>query len=201
MLYQIDAVLPLIMTAVFFLLMMGALIIIYKIRYKKVPPGKAMIVYGKGTEPHGSIIVIRGGKFIIPIVQGYDFIPLETWSSVVEAKRIPTGSDPDKGVDLKLSLRYGIGDEEKDLRSAAGHFVRKEDEEVHRFIEETLTLHTLDVARDVFRKRPLDQLADDRSSAGEIIRRGVQNKVGFMGVKIRSLTIEKMDILDRMARS
>ena len=52
---------------------------IYAARYKKVPPDKAMVVYGKrqkGTKK-GYRVISGGAKFIVPILESYEFLPLD----------------------------------------------------------------------------------------------------------------------------
>lgn len=54
-------------------LMVGAILsmmVIYASRYKKVPPNKAMVVYGRRMGPGGQgyQVISGGGKFIIPII-------------------------------------------------------------------------------------------------------------------------------------
>ena len=54
------------------------MIAVYASRYKKVPPDQAMVVYGKaGSKGRAYDIVTGGGKFILPIVQAYAFMPLD----------------------------------------------------------------------------------------------------------------------------
>src|SRR5256712_10416553 len=54
-------------------------LVVYASRYKKVPPDKAMVVYGrKVKEGHvGYQVITGGGKFIVPIVEAYEFLPLD----------------------------------------------------------------------------------------------------------------------------
>ena len=48
----------------------------YAARYKKVPPDAAMVVYGRGFGGKGYDVRRGGGKFIVPILESYRFLPL-----------------------------------------------------------------------------------------------------------------------------
>jgi len=70
------------------LLVLGffALIVILSTRYKKVPPDKAMVVYGKG----GYQVVTGGAKFIYPIIHSYEMLPLDVRTLDVNVQDIVT---------------------------------------------------------------------------------------------------------------
>src|SRR3972149_37201 len=54
-----------------------AIVAVYANRYKKVPPDAAMILYGREyAKGRGYEVWTGGGKFIIPIVESYRFLPL-----------------------------------------------------------------------------------------------------------------------------
>ena len=51
---------------------------VYASRYKKVPPNAAMVVYGRKTkEGIGYSVISGGGRFILPIFESYEFLPLD----------------------------------------------------------------------------------------------------------------------------
>jgi uncharacterized membrane protein YqiK len=54
------------------------MMIIFASRYKKVPPNKAMVVYGRRMPSgRGYRVISGGGKFIMPIVESYEFLDLD----------------------------------------------------------------------------------------------------------------------------
>src|SRR4030067_908852 len=54
-----------------------AIVAVYATRYKKVPPDAAMILYGREyAKGRGYEVWTGGGKFIIPIVESYRFLPV-----------------------------------------------------------------------------------------------------------------------------
>ena len=61
---------------------------IYASRYKRVPPNKAMVVYGRrSTSGKGYMVITGGGKFITPIIEAYELLSLEpfTFSRDIES--------------------------------------------------------------------------------------------------------------------
>ena len=67
-----------IIAIVILMVAMLAMIVIYAARYKKVPPNKAMVIYGRKTRQGGPgyQVISGGGKFIIPIIESYDLISI-----------------------------------------------------------------------------------------------------------------------------
>lgn len=172
------------------------IIIIYALRYKRVPPGKVMVVYGKGIQPPGYVIITGGGKFILPVVQGYNFIPLAKWNCEIPIMALPSNSDPRKRVDLTLYCQFGIGDDEKNMKKAVTNFLRKKDDEIHDEVEEMIKAHASSITRDLFGKLPLVQLTGDQAATGEMVRKRVEDKVSFMGVRLPTLTIKDLTVLE-----
>ena len=69
-----------VIVTVIFLFALMSVLLVYAARYKKVPPDKAMVVYGRGMKPGVKIgyrVISGGGKFILPIVEAYEFLPLD----------------------------------------------------------------------------------------------------------------------------
>jgi len=172
------------------------IIIIYALRYKRVPPGKAMVVYGKGIQPPGYVIITGGGKFILPVVQGYNFIPLEKWNCEIPVTGLPSNSDPHKRIDLTIYCQFGFGDDEKNMKKAVDNFLRKSDNEIHDEVEEMVKAHTSAVARNLFVKLPLAQLTGDWTATAEMVRKRVEDKVSFMGVRLPNLTIKDLNVFE-----
>lgn len=59
---------------------MAVLMLVYALRYKKVPPNKAMVVYGRKTHPGmriGYQTINGGGKFLLPIIESCEYLDLE----------------------------------------------------------------------------------------------------------------------------
>ena len=171
-------------------------ILIYVLGYKRVPPGKAMVVYGKGFQSPGYMIITAGGRYILPVVQGHNYIPLEKWRCEIPIMGLPSNSDPRKRVDLTLNCQFGIGDDEKNMKKAVNNFLRKNDEEIHEEVEEMVRAHASSITRDMFGKLPLAQLTGDRAATGEMVRKRVDDKVSFMGLKVSSLTIKDLNVLE-----
>ena len=70
-----------------------AVILVYAARYKKVPPDKAMVVYGRKMQPGVKIgyqVISGGGKFILPVIEAYEFLLLDVRTLDVNVSDIVT---------------------------------------------------------------------------------------------------------------
>ncbi|MFI5402996.1 MAG: hypothetical protein ACHQ1G_08680 [Planctomycetota bacterium] len=54
-----------------------ALVTILAMRYRRCPPGKVLVVYGKVAGGKAAKCVRRGGTFVLPIIQDYAYLDLE----------------------------------------------------------------------------------------------------------------------------
>jgi flotillin len=89
---------------------------IYASRYKRVPPNQALVVYGRRSRPgvarEGFIVLVGGGKFIVPIVETFALLSLAPF--VVEVKVEDAGG---AGCDLQATAK--LTREPEGLRRAA----------------------------------------------------------------------------------
>ena len=100
---------------------------IYASRYKRVPPNQALVVYGRRSRPgvarEGFIVLLGGGKFIVPIVETFALLSLTPF--VVEVKIEDAG-----GTGCELLATAKLTREPEGLRRAAQNLLDKPIEEV-----------------------------------------------------------------------
>ena len=108
-----------------------ALIAVYAMRYKKVPPNHAMVLFGRRYGPSsesgsGMYVWMSGGKFILPIVESYALLslaPIEIGLHVGRVRLDVKGALPrDVGVDVKATMR--VPPEKEEIEKAARHFLQ-----------------------------------------------------------------------------
>lgn len=141
-----------------------AVLAVYATRYKKVPPDKAMVVYGRKMHPRSNIgyqVLSGGGKFILPIIENTDMLDLGVKEVVLELDNVRT--DPYEGsvpVRVKLTVLYKISSEHNALMYAAECLMGKTEEEIKRIVEvviegtlrsiaATMTPRSIDLEREV----------------------------------------------------
>jgi len=95
--------------------------------YKRVPPNKFMIVFGKGQRgTGGGEIVTSGGRIVWPIINEAAFMEFKLYNLPVRVERVPTKNLVPLTVDAVVQVR--IKNEESAMRAAANLFLGREDE-------------------------------------------------------------------------
>jgi flotillin len=97
-------------------LALGALMRTLAHRYVKVPPQKALIIYGGGK----TRVVSGGAKFVMPFVEDFFFLDLSLFQFPVELTNVPNKDSVP--VNVKTSVSAKISNKEEMLPVAAGIF-------------------------------------------------------------------------------
>lgn len=63
--------------AVLFVLIFAMVLIVFCSRYKRCPSNRIMVIFGRGPAGQTSQTIHGGAKFIIPLLQDYDYLSLE----------------------------------------------------------------------------------------------------------------------------
>ena len=114
---------------IIFVLVVVSLVAIFAARYKKVPPDKAMVVYGRRIKKEGQIgyqVISGGGKFIIPIIESFEYLPLDVRTLDVGVNDIVTDVvSSGAKINIKSVTHIKISSEENSLKVAAEHLLHK----------------------------------------------------------------------------
>src|SRR2546425_7014181 len=133
----------------------------YAARYKKVPPDAAMVVYGRKYGGKGYDVRRGGGKFIVPIVESYRFLPLGIRTLDVVVNEIVTDvTRSGARVNIKAVAQVRISDDPDVLRTAAGQLLHKSDVEINEIALKTLEGHV----RGVCATLTIEQVNSDRDA-------------------------------------
>ena len=122
------------------------LLIIYAKRYKKVPPDKAMVIYGRKTKTkkgtRGYEVVSGGGRFIMPVFQGFMYMPLDVRTLEIAVKDIVTDVVTSGAkINTKAVAQVKIGSDRASLNTAAEQLLHKTDAEINDIALKTLEGH------------------------------------------------------------
>jgi flotillin len=124
-----------------------ALIIIYASRYRRVPPDKAMVVYGRKTTKTGArgySVYTGGGRFIWPIVEAVDFLPLDVRTLVLSVQDIVTDVRTSGAkVNIKSVAQVKVASDPASLATAAEQLLHKSDPEINEIAQKTLDVRYL----------------------------------------------------------
>ncbi len=169
--------------AIFF----GVLVfIVYRV--KKCPSDKIMVIYGKvGTNEDGtnkSATCIHGGvKFIIPFIQGYQFLDLKPISIMVDLKNAL--SRQNIRIDVPSSFTVGISTEPGIMQNAAERLLGLNSNEV------------LDLAKDIIfgqlrliiATMDIEEINTDRDKFLEAVSGNVETELKKIGLRLINVNV------------
>ena len=122
-----------------------SLVAIYATRYKRVPPDKAMVVYGKKVDPKsrkGYMVLTGGGKFIWPVVNAVEFLPLDVRTLILSVTDIVTDVKTSGArVNIKSVAQIKIASDPVSLDTAAEQLLHKSDPAINEIATKTLEGH------------------------------------------------------------
>jgi flotillin len=175
-----------------FIIVLGILSMfaIYASRYKKVPPDKAMVVYGRKRGGKGYEIISGGGKFIWPIVEAYEFLPLDVRTLDISVNDIVTDVEISGAkMNIKSVTQIKISSHPATLKTGAEHLLHKSDREINEIAMKTLEGHV----RGVCATMTIEAINSDRDTISGKIANMAAKDLMNMGIEIRSFTIKEIE--------
>ncbi|MCK4267140.1 MAG: hypothetical protein KAX31_07645 [Thermoplasmata archaeon] len=169
-----------------------ALFLIYASRYKKVPPDKAMVVYGRKIKKgrRGYQVISGGGKFIMPVIESYEFLPLDVRTLDVNVRDIVTDVvSSGAKVNVKAVTQVKVSSDKASLDTAAEHLLHKSDPEINEIAMKTLEGHV----RSVCATMTIEQINSDRDIISNKIQNMAAKDLMNMGIEIRSFVIRDLE--------
>lgn len=166
-------------------------IVIYAARYKKVPPDKAMVVYGRAFEGgRGYRVYSGGGKWIRPITEAYEFLPLDVRTQDVVVTDIVTDvTKSGAKLNIKAVAQVRISDDPDTLRTAASQLLHKRDEQINEIALKTLEGHV----RGICATLTIEQINSERDAVATQVQGLAANDLKNIGLEIRSFVIKEIE--------
>jgi flotillin len=185
-----------VIAVIVFIFAIMAVVVVYAARYKKVPPDKAMVVYGRSMKTKKSDVAIGyrvisgGGKFILPIVEAVEFLPLDVRTLDVNVSDIVTDvATSGAKINIRSVTQVKVSSNRDALVTAAEHLLHKSNAEINEIAMKTLEGHV----RGVCATMTIEAINSDR----ETISRNIQNQAAGdlmnMGIEIRSFVIKEIE--------
>src|SRR3989338_3913237 len=172
-------------------------------RYKKVPPSRAGIIYGRkqayeipqsdGTvkqEKLGFRLLTGGGALVSPFVEDYAELDLSARLIPLEVKQIPTQGGV--MIDARGTATVVIGTDTSSLITAARNFEGKKEEQINQIARENLEGQL----RSILGTLTVEELIGDRKKLNEGVLDGAESELLKLGLRISILTIQ--DITDEV---
>ncbi len=162
-------------------------VLAFNSRYVKVPPNKAMIVYGKKDRSgQGMQIQASGGRFIWPIIQSWAWLDLGITTLNISVTDVVTK----EGVmlDVEAVTQTQIDPQEDSLKTASMMLLQKSNEEIEYVAQKTLEGHV----RGVCATLTIEQINADRAAVSEQILKVAVEDLKNMGLNVVSFTIRDL---------
>ena len=172
-------------------------------RYKKVPPSRVGIIYGRkqtyevpqldGTvkqEKLGFRLLTGGGALVYPFVEEYAEMDLSARLIPLEVKQIPTQGGV--MIDARGTATVMIGTDTSSLITAARNFEGKSNESINQIAKENLEGQL----RSILGTLTVEELIGDRKKLNEGVLEGAETELLKLGLRISILTIQ--DITDEV---
>lgn len=173
-------------------LAMMAMFGVFAMRYKKVPPDKAMVVYGKrqkGTTK-GYRVISGGAKFIVPILESYEFLPLDVRTLDVVVNEIVTDvKESGAKINIKCVTQVKISSDPRILDTAAEQLLHKTNAEINEIALKTLEGHV----RGVCAVMTIEDINSDRDAIAGKVQSYADKDLKNMGIEIRSFVIKEIE--------
>jgi flotillin len=165
---------------------------IFAARYKKVPPDKAMVVYGKRQKAtkKGYRVISGGAKFIVPILESFEFLPLDVRTlDVVVADIVTDVKESGAKINIKCVTQVKISSDPRILDTAAEQLLHKTNAEINEIALKTLEGHV----RGVCAVMTIEDINSDRDAIAGKVQTFADKDLKNMGIEIRSFVIKEIE--------
>lgn len=162
-------------------------------RYKKCPSDKIMVIYGKvGKNKDGSnksaICVHGGAKFIVPVIQSYEFLDLTPLSISVDLKNAL--SRQNIRIDVPSRFTVGISTESGVMQNAAERLLGLKLSEIQELAKDII----FGQLRLIIATMDIEEINTDRDKFLEAVSRNVEVELKKIGLRL--INVNVTDISD-----
>ena len=166
---------------------------VYAARYKRVPPNKALVVFGhKMPDGEDVRILTSGGMFVRPIIESYRWLDLETYDLDLRIRGARTGDG--RSMEVEISARVQINPEPEILKQAAVMLLNKSTDEIKYIAEKSIEGHL----KEGLSSLTLEQINADREMVAQGIMESAARDLENLGLRALSLTISDIREVSEM---
>jgi flotillin len=184
-----DAIARILLAVLFVVIAVIAMIVVYGTRYKRVPPNKAMVVFGRPTLQAGKkgyLCLTGGGKFIVPIVEEVKYLPLDVRNLKFKLNNVKTDPKIENArLKLEASAIIKIASDPISLDAAAEMLLDKKDNEINKMAYDVIEAHIKGICKTL----TFEIIDTDRDRAVEMIQNMAAKDLRNIGLEIRSMVI------------
>ena len=174
-------------------LVLFSLVLMFFSRFKKCPSDKIMVIYGKvGKNKEGAVrsaqCIHGGAKFIIPVVQAYEFLDLTPISIPVDLKNAL--SKQNIRIDVPSRFTVGISTEPSVMQNAAERLLGLQLAEVQELAKDII----FGQLRLIIATMDIEEINTDRDKFLEAVSRNVEVELKKIGLRL--INVNVTDISD-----
>ncbi len=169
------------------------MILIYATCYKKVPPDKAMVVYGRRMPGgRGYKIISGGGKFILPVIESYELLDLSAKVCEVDLKGVKAGGpNQQQRVSISTSTTYKVSSDPALLDAAVEHLLHVPEAELRKMVQGVME----GAVRGMCAELTADQIEYDRDEVAMRINQRASADLNNLGIEIRSFAVKDVELI------
>ena len=165
-----------------------ATILIYARRYKKVPPNKAMVVFGRKQvrTRKGYMIILGGAKFILPFLEETAFLSLEARPLKVTLNKVMVDTrDVKVSIALRANTVVRLSSDPRIIELAATNLLGKSDQEI-----DDIAMNMIEgPVRNVCARTTLENLKNNFQEVSSLISNLANTDLKKVGLEMVSFNI------------
>lgn len=169
-------------------LLILSIVLMLASRYKKCPPDKIMVIYGKVGTDKSSKCIHGGAAFIIPLIRAYAFLDLTPISISVDLKSAL--SRQNIRIDVPSRFTVGISTENGVMQNAAERLLGLKLEEIQKLAEDII----FGQLRLIIATMEIEEINTDRDKFLEAVSGNVETELKKIGLRL--INVNVTDITD-----
>ena len=169
-------------------LVLVAVTIFFAQRYKRCPPDKVMVIYGRTDKGRPSRTIHGGAALVWPLIQDYAYLPLTPITINIDLRNAL--SLQNIRINVPSTFTIGISIEDNIMQNAAQRLLGLKMEDIERMAEEII----LGQLRLTVASLTIEQINQDRDNFLERINNNVEKELEKVGLRLINVNI--VDITD-----
>ncbi len=171
-----------------FVLLLVATVIFMASRYRRCPPDKVLVVYGKTGAERSSKPIHGGGILVWPLIQDYDYLDLKPITIQIDLKNAL--SQQNIRINVPSTFTIAVSTEETVMTNAAERLLGLTIPSIENMAQDII----LGQLRLTVATLTIEQINKDRDSFMELIRTNVDQELRKVGLSLINVNI--VDITD-----
>lgn len=155
--------------------------------YRKCPPNKVLVVYGrKNKEGQGFRLITGGSALVMPLLESFTEIGLENFSVEAAVVKTPNADGVPVSVDAVANVK--VSSDPKLLSKAVERMLGKRPEEIKAMLKVTLD----GLLRQIIGTLTIEEMVKDREKLAQGVLNNALTELNKLGFDIDNFVINKM---------